>query len=217
MKKGLTEIIVVIDKSGSMRDTQQQVIEGFNEFLREQSAQPGEATLTMTQFNTDYCIVHDGVALADVPALDTKSYCPEGGTALIDAACRTIDKVTARHANMPDAEKPERVLMVITTDGQENSSIENKKDDLKKRVTDLEAANWRFIFFGANIDAFAEAGGYGVQRGATASYKATAQGTRSMYDTISQAALDYRSKGSFTIPKPGEKPQQEAPEKKGCK
>ncbi len=198
MKEGLSEIVCIIDRSGSMGSIRDDAIGGFNTFLAEQKKLPGEATLTYIQFDTEYEVVHENAPLNDVPPIDETVYVPRGSTALLDAVGRTIDATGKRLANMPEEHRPETVIVAILTDGEENSSREY---DLA-RIEDMirhqkEKYSWEFIFLGANQDAFAEAAKIGIDRKDAYNFAATAEGVRDACGNMSRAVKFYRKgKGS---------------------
>lgn len=197
MKAGLTEIICVIDKSGSMDSLKSDAIGAFNTFLEQQKALPGEAKITLTLFDTDYKIVHNGVPIASVPALTLDTYVPGGMTALLDAAGRTIDKVGERLKATPENDRPEKVLMVILTDGEENSSHEYTRQQLFDKITHQKAKyNWEFIFLAANQDAIQAGQSIGVSH--NFAYAATSKGIHhAMSDRglMGCAVASYRASG----------------------
>src|SRR5271166_2365178 len=162
-RENFTSINVIIDASGSMQHLTHDTIGSFNGFLAEQRAVPGEAAFTLCKFNTDYCLVHDFVKLASVPALDTTVYAPEGGTALLDAMGTTIDSVGSKLAAMPEEERPSKVIFLVITDGHENSSHRYTSAQIKEMVEhQKDKYNWEFVFMGANIDAIAAGTNLGV-------------------------------------------------------
>lgn len=194
MKAGLTEIVCVVDKSGSMSSVRNDAVGAFNTFLDEQKKLPGTAKLTLTLFDTDYRIVHDGVDIQKVPNLDDKSYVPGGSTALLDAAGRTIDKVGERLVNTPEAERPEKVIMVILTDGEENSSKEYSREQLMAKINhQRDTYKWEFIFLAANQDAIQAGQGIGIQH--NINYCSTGAGTRGVVKLMGCAVASYRSTG----------------------
>jgi hypothetical protein len=153
LKVGKTEIICIIDRSGSMNDIKQDAIGGFNVFLEEQKKLPSECVFTYTQFNQDYEIVHNGIPLADMKPLDETTFVPAGMTALLDAVGRTVDEVGIRLSATPEDEKPEQVILVILTDGEENSSQEyswSRVAEMLKLQT--EKYGWRVVFLAQNLD-----------------------------------------------------------------
>lgn len=168
MKKGLTEIIFVLDESGSMASIKDDAIGGFNEFIKQQKEIPGEAVFTFVKFGTNFETIENATLLENVKPLDTTSYSPGGLTALLDATGCTIDKVLKRHNSLLASEKPEKVIMVVFTDGHENASTEytslNKISDL---VKEAEKHAWELLFLGADIDAWGAGGQLGFSKTAT--------------------------------------------------
>lgn len=193
MKENFTAINVIIDASGSMQSLSKDTIGSFNQFLAEQKIVPGDAVFTLCSFNTDYKLIHDFVKLAGVPNLDAKAYSPGGGTALLDAMGTTINSVGQKLAAMKETERPSKVIFLIITDGEENSSRTFSLEQIKSMVQhQSDTYSWQFVFMGANIDAFATGGGMGIARGSTLSYNATSVGTKSLYRTVSDGLSDYR-------------------------
>lgn len=162
MKKDLCELIVILDESGSMGSLTNDTIGGFNTFLETHQKLPGEALLTLVKFNTDYKIVHNGVDVRSVKPLDKTTYTPGGMTALLDAVGRAIDEVGKRYDGLKKKEKPGKVIFLIVTDGEENSSKEYKIETVKEKTkTRQEKNEWEFIFMGANQDAWQTGGSMG--------------------------------------------------------
>ncbi len=154
MKKGLTEIIFVLDESGSMGMIKNDAIGGFNEFLSNQRKIKGEAVFTFVKFDTRYNVVEEGALLENVNELSDDNYQPGGMTALLDAVGKTINKVSNRHATLDESEKPEKVLMVVFTDGEENASNEFRETKkVAKLVEQKEDEGWEILFLRADIDA----------------------------------------------------------------
>ena len=159
MDDKLTEIIVITDRSGSMDEVKADTIGGFNTFLKgQQELKEGRCLLTYCQFDTVYEVVHEALPIEEMKPLDEKTFVPRGGTALLDAVGKTIDEVGARLAKIPEAKRPGNVVVVIMTDGEENSSSDKYKNGKLKEMVKRQAADydWTFIFLGQNIDAFAE-------------------------------------------------------------
>ncbi len=160
MRSDLTDVTLVIDRSGSMQAIRDDAEGGVNAFLQEQAKQPGEALLTLVQFDTEYEFVHRGMPIKDVPPY---KLVPRGNTALLDAVGRAINETGERLGKMAEENRPGLVVFVITTDGQENSSKEFTKAQIKEMVERQQSQyKWQFTFLGANQDAFAEAGGIGI-------------------------------------------------------
>jgi hypothetical protein len=168
MRSDLTDITLVVDRSGSMQAVQKDAEGGVNAFIEEQAKEPGEALLTLMQFDTEYEIVHSGVPLKDVPHY---RLVPRGMTALLDAVGRAINETGERLEKMDEADRPGLVIFVINTDGLENSSQEFTRDQIKEMIEHQQTKyNWHFTFLGANQDAFAEAGHLGIHAAGAANY-----------------------------------------------
>lgn len=187
-----THIAVLLDQSGSMQSIKADTIGGYNQFLVEQkSAALAEDTFTLTVFSTECMVRHRAIPVRDVPSLTPETYRPAGNTALLDAITETI------HAIQQRVDVADRVLFVIITDGEENSSRTATKASVKALIERKTAeGNWTFAYMGANVDAFHEAGGIGIQAGQTLSYAGTPQGTQNAWGTLSSASASYRSSGT---------------------
>lgn len=168
MNINLTDLTLVVDRSGSMQAIREDAEGGINAFIEKQQQEPGEALLTLVQFDTEYEFVHRGVPLQDVPRYELQ---PRGATALLDAVGRAINEAGARLAKMPEEERPGLVAFVVMTDGLENSSQEFTKAEIRKMIEHQQTKyNWQFTFLGADQDAFAEAGEMGMAMGGTAGF-----------------------------------------------
>ncbi len=188
------EIICIIDRSGSMAAIASDAIGGFNTFLDGQKKVPGEATLTFVQFDTEYEVVHENKPLHEVPALDERTYQPRGGTALLDAVGRTIDDVGRRLSNMAENNRPEKVIVAILTDGEENSSRQYSLSKIEEMIThQKDKYQWDFIFLGANQDAFAEAAKIGIDAKYTANFVGSAKGIHEGYKRMGGMVMERRS------------------------
>lgn len=161
MQKDLTDITVVVDRSGSMRSCQSDAEGGINAFLDSQKRLPGRATFTMVQFDHEYEFVHRAIPLPDVPPF---KLVPRGYTALLDAVGRAVVETGERLSKTPEADRPGLVAFLIITDGEENASREYKKDKIKEMIkTQQDTYKWQFTFLGANQDAFHEAASMGIK------------------------------------------------------
>jgi Mg-chelatase subunit ChlD len=168
MRAELTDIVLVVDRSGSMASVKEDAEGGINAFLAKQAKQPGEALVTLLQFDTEYEFLYQGVPIEQAPKYELN---PRGMTALLDAVGRAINETGERLAKMAEEDRPSLVVIVVMTDGQENSSKEFTKSQLKKMIKRQQNEfNWHFTFLGANQDAFAEAGGMGIQAAGVANY-----------------------------------------------
>ena len=191
-----TEIVCVLDRSGSMASMGDEPIGGFNRFLEEQKELEGEAELTLVLFDDQYEVIHNGVDLKEVPELTKEIYYPRGMTALLDAVGKAVNTVDGRLNKYKDEYQPEKVIVVILTDGQENSSHEFKKEDLKKKIEELQKEKkWEFIFMGSDMESFDDARGMGLQASMCDSYQATSGGLRSGYASLGKSVTRSRTGG----------------------
>lgn len=188
MTKNITEIVCILDRSGSMTNLVDETITGYNAFIKEQQKEgPGKVTLVL--FDDKYDIVYDGIMLHSVPELTDKVYYARGWTALRDAIGKTINHIRERHLLDPAvSEKPDKTIVFITTDGQENSSMEFTQDQIREMVDGCEKEGWIFFFMGANIDAFTVGVNMGFAAANIGQTKATKDGTQHAYMAMSSAA-----------------------------
>lgn len=199
MKKGLTELVFIIDRSGSMEGLESDTIGGFNAMLKEQQAVEGEAVVTTVLFDDKYELLHDRIDIKAVAPLTNKDYTVRGCTALLDALGRTIRKIRAAQKHTAENYRAEKVLFVIITDGQENASREYSADRIKTRIErQKQKYGWEFVFFGANMDAVMEAGKLGIGADRAQNYCADAIGTSVAYTAMSAFSTAYRGGNSFT-------------------
>ena len=197
------EIVCIIDRSGSMLKIKDDAIGGFNNFLADQKQVPGEVAFSLIQFDHEYNVVYDCVPLQSVEPLTNKTYAPRGTTALLDAIGRTVTTIGDRLNKTEEILRPQKVIVVILTDGLENASREYKRNTISEMVKhQQEKYSWEFLYLGANQDAFTEAGALGINRGSTTNFDATDIGTRHAYGTLSAATTAYRvgaPKGSVDV------------------
>ena len=190
----LTLITVVLDRSGSMGKLSHETITGFNKFLADQRKLDGKAVLTLATFASDYTLIHDFCPLESVADLSPTNYTTAGYTSLYDAVCRTIDTVGTKLAGMNENDRPCKIITVIITDGQENSSKEYKHSDVMQKINhQTEKYNWNFVFLGNTIDQVEAATSFGVRSRNTFKYAATAAGVGASYNTISSNMTAYRN------------------------
>ncbi len=196
MNNNLTDITVVIDRSGSMESCRTDAEGGFNAFVRSQAEQSGDALLTLVQFDTEYEFVHRGVPIKDVPPY---TLVPRGGTALYDAVGRAIVETGARLAAMPEARRPGLVLFAIITDGEENSSREISGARLKEMIEHQTAKYaWQFSYLGANQDAIMAAAKMGIAPGAAMNYAVRNSGVA--FDNLSASFSRRRMEAEVGMP-----------------
>lgn len=193
MKKGLTELVFILDKSGSMSGLEKDTIGGYNSMLAKQKLVEGEAFITTVLFDNNYELLHDRIDIKAVSAITKKEYRVGGATALIDAIGRTINKIANAQKNTAEDYRAEKVMFVIITDGEENSSREFSAEKVKDMIKrQRNKYGWEFVFLGANIDAVEVARRYGIARDRAQSYYSDSEGTALNYHVVSQAVAGYR-------------------------
>jgi Mg-chelatase subunit ChlD len=187
MKSDYTHIAVILDRTGSMQSIRDDVIGGFNAFLRDQKAVPGTATLTLVQFDTQnpYEVVHGGKPIADVPELTRDTYVPRASTPLLDAMGRGINDLEKCLADLAEADRPEKVIMVFITDGQENASCEFGKDQIVKMIKEKEQQGWQFVYLSADLGAIREALALGIDPDFALLHAKDAAGTAAAWSSLS--------------------------------
>ena len=190
-----TQIVCILDRSGSMSGIMSDSIGGFNTFLKQQRELPDEATLTVALFDDKYELLYDDVDIKKVKDITSKEWFPRGVTALHDAIGKTINNVKANHRKL-GVEAPAKVLVCIVTDGYENASKEYSRSDVQKLIQDCEKDDWNFMYLAANQDAFAVGQSFGVSAGNTYNYTATMDGVSNMSATLTGAAVSYRAMSS---------------------
>lgn len=192
-KPNSTLIAYVQDKSGSMASVRDAAISAYNEFIQSQKAVPGDAKITLVQFDTVYQFLYQGLDLPAVPALTHETYRPSGGTALLDAIGRTIIETGHTLEKMPEHERPSKVIVVIQTDGEENSSREFGKDKIKEMIEHQENKySWEFVFLGADKNAIMTAQTYGIKASNAMAYGNTVVGMAAMGQTLSAKVMRSR-------------------------
>lgn len=196
MGKDRTELVFILDKSGSMHGLESDTIGGFNSMLEKQKALEGECRITTVLFDTDYHVIHDRIDIRGVSPLTEKDYIAGGCTALIDAIGKTIDNMKTVRKNTSEEFRSGKVMFVIITDGYENASRRYTSDEVKAQISELRKEyGWEFIFLGANIDAVETAAGYGIDAKYAADYKYDDVGTGLYYQVLSEAAKVFREMG----------------------
>lgn len=194
MKKNLTELVFILDRSGSMSGLEEDTIGGFNAMLAKQKAVRGEALVTTVLFDNEYEILHNRENIRHVTAITQDDYYVRGSTALLDAVGRTINRIGKACAYEPEENRPGKVLFVIITDGMENASCEFGWHTVKKMIEHQKSKyGWEFIFLGANIDAAAAAARVGIAEDRAANYHADAQGTQTNYRVMAQEITHFRT------------------------
>lgn len=206
MKSNYSEIVFILDRSGSMSGRENDVIGGFNSFIEEQKKVDGDCDVTLVQFDHEYDTVYNKIPIQHVKNLTSDTYRPRGSTALFDAICKTIDDVGKRLARTKETNRPDNVIFVIVTDGEENNSKKylNFEDVTRRTEHQQSKYNWKFIYLGANQDAFAR--GNQMFGMSTNSVKYTFDSTSGdgilrAFDAVRLASVAYRNNDSEYINK----------------
>lgn len=198
MKNNYTELVFILDRSGSMAGLEKDTIGGYNALLEKQKKEKGKARITTVLFDDRYELLHRMMPLKEVLPLTDKEYFVRGSTALLDAVGLTISQMVAVHKSEKPEDKPGKVLFVITTDGYENASREYNQEKVRKMIeTQKKKYGWEFLFLGANIDAEAAAEQYGISRDRAVTYHADEEGTRLNYAVISEAVSNVRKNNNM--------------------
>ncbi len=194
MKKGLTEIVFILDRSGSMSGLEKDTIGGFNAMMDKQRRAPGEALVSTVLFDNTSDVVHDRDPVSSIPVLTEDVYYVRGSTALLDAIGGAIEHIGMVHRYARSEDLPEHTLFVITTDGMENASHKYSYDAVRRMINWRKRAhNWEFLFLGANIDSVATAAQFGIDADRAVDYHSDEAGTKLNYEVLSDAVSAVRS------------------------
>ena len=189
----MTELVFILDRSGSMSGLEQDTIGGFNSMIEKQRQEPGDAVVSTVLFDNDSEVIHDRVRLDHVPRMTDKEYFVRGCTALLDAVGGAIHHIGNVHKYARPEDRPENTLFVITTDGMENASHHYDYTKVRKMIErQKEKYGWEFLFLGANIDAAAEAKRFGIAEDHAANYNCDSAGTALNFDVIADAVCSVR-------------------------
>ncbi|XME01168.1 vWA domain-containing protein [Lachnospiraceae bacterium C1.1] len=193
MRENLTEIVFILDRSGSMSGLESDTIGGFNSMIAKQQKEEGEAIVSTVLFDDETDVIHDRVAIGEVKKLTEDDYYVRGCTALLDAVGGAIHHIGNVHKYAREEDRPAKTLFVITTDGLENASRHYSFKDVKKLIKrQQEKYNWEFLFLGANIDAIEVAGNMGISRDRAANYNCDEVGTALNYQVLEAAVTRVR-------------------------
>lgn len=198
MNNNLSELVFILDKSGSMSGLEADTIGGFNSMLQKQQALPGECRITTALFDNNYELLHDRIDIKAVSPLSEKEYCVGGSTALIDAIGRTINKIAAVQKNTAPEYRAENVIFVIITDGMENSSREYSAKKVKTMIEKQKKSGWEFIFLGANIDAVETASNFGISADRAQNFHADSAGVGLNFKVMGNAIAGLRTCGKLS-------------------
>lgn len=194
MKDNLTELVFIIDKSGSMSGLESDTIGGFNSMLKKQRGEAGKALLSTVLFDTTEQVLYDRIPIEKVPEMTAKDYVPGGCTALLDAVGGAVRHIRTIHKYARSEDIPTRTMFIIITDGYENSSRRYRLDEVRKMIDERKKKdNWEFLFLGANIDAVKEAAQFGIDSSRAVEYCSDSAGTSLNYDVLSEAVGRYRA------------------------
>ena len=197
MRENLTELVFILDKSGSMAGLESDTIGGFNSLIAKQQKEEGEAYVSTVLFSDQSCVIHDRQPIENIGKMTENEYTVGGCTALLDAVGGAIHHIGNIHKYAREEDRPGKTLFVITTDGLENASRQYTVDKVKQLIErQKEKYHWEFLFLGANIDAVAEAGRFGISASRAVNYENDSQGTRLNYAVMSKAVSCARQAGS---------------------
>lgn len=193
MKKDLTEMVFILDRSGSMSGLEGDTIGGFNTMIEKQKKLEGEAYVSTVLFNNRSVVLHDRVPVQKIEPLTENDYFPSGCTALIDALGSAIHHISLVHKYAREEDVPEKTMFVIMTDGLENASHRYNADQVREMVKEKQEKNgWEFLFLGANIDAVETASHYGIRRDRSVNFMHDSQGIEESMTSVSYAAEQFR-------------------------
>lgn len=197
MKKNLSEIVFLLDRSGSMSGLEKDTIGGFNAMIEKQKKEQGEALISTVLFDHEMKVLHDRVKVQDVKPISEKDYQVRGCTALLDAMGGAIHHIGNVHKYARNEDVPEHTIFVITTDGMENASSHYSSSKVRTMVErQKEKSGWEFLFLGANMDAIAAAKDFGIEEDKAVEYRSDDIGTRLNYAVMSEAICEFRTKGT---------------------
>ena len=196
MKNNLTELVFILDRSGSMSGLEADTIGGFNSMIEKQKKESGEAYVSTVLFNHESKVIHDRAGLRTIRPMTEEDYQPSGMTALLDAIGGAIHHIGNVHKYARPEDVPEKTLFIITTDGFENASRRYTADDICRKIKlQKEKYGWEFLFLGANIDAVETAANFGIDASRAVNYHADSRGTQLNYETVSKAVSSMRACG----------------------
>lgn len=198
-KNNITELVFILDRSGSMSGLEKDTIGGFNSMIKKQKKEDGECYVTTVLFDHEIVTLHDRVDLDEIGPMTDRDYSVRGCTALIDAIGTTVKHIEDIHRYQCPGDVPSNTVFVITTDGLENASKEYSADQVRKMIEQHKELGWEFLFIGANIDAVGTAQGFGISADRAVNYHADSQGTEVLYDTVCEAVSSVRA--SMPLPK----------------
>ena len=196
---GQTELVFILDRSGSMSGLESDTIGGFNGMLAQHRSEGADVLVSTVLFDHENEVIHDRVRIADVPALTSKEYYTRGSTALLDAMGGAIHHIKNVHKYARPEDRPARTMFIVTTDGMENASTRYTADQVRAMVKQQEEAGWAFVFLGANIDAVQVAGGLGIRAENAAEFACDAAGVRENFASLTAMTCAFSAVGEVPI------------------
>ena len=194
MRTDLTELLMILDMSGSMYSLRDDTIGGYNSLIEEQKKEEGSAIVTTVLFNDGYSVVHDRIDINDVKPMTSADYVPQGTTAMLDAVGKAITSIGQKLAETPEEQRPSKVMVTIITDGYENASREYSWDVIKAMIKEQrEKYSWIFTFIGADIDTMSVSNNLGIDSRLSKSYTKSVDGSNSVYKSVSKAMKRVRA------------------------
>ncbi|MBO4360630.1 MAG: VWA domain-containing protein [Eubacteriaceae bacterium] len=193
MGNNITELVFILDRSGSMSGLESDTIGGFNAMIEKQKAEEGTALVTTVLFDNEYELLHDRIGLERISPMSSKEYWVRGSTALIDAIGRSVEHISNIHKYIRQEDVPEKTVFVITTDGMENASHSYSASQVRSMIEDKKKEGWEFLFLGANIDAVQTAKHFGISEANAVNYMPDGQGTMNLYASVSKAVSSVRT------------------------
>ena len=197
-KNNITELVFIIDRSGSMSGLESDTIGGFNSLVKKQKKEDGQCYVSTVRFSDRSKVIHDRVSISDIKEMTEDDYCPNGCTALIDAIGGAIKHISSVHRYIRPEDVPEHTMFVITTDGLENSSHNYSSKEVKKMVREKEKEGWEFLFIGANIDSVETAQSFGISSDRAVNYNADSKGTEILYESVCAQVSNVRKNKSVS-------------------
>ena len=200
MKNNITELVFILDRSGSMSGLEGDTIGGFNSLIKKQRSQDGECYVSTILFDHESIVLHDRVRLEKIEEMTSRDYVVRGSTALIDAIGGAVKHIANIHKYARAEDVPEHTVFVIMTDGLENSSHVFSSDEVKKMIErQKEKYGWEFLFIGANIDSVDTAKGVGIGADRAVNYHADGEGTAVVFNTVSEAVYNVRQSANIPV------------------